>query len=155
MNNDKLKKRLHDISLLGVVLSIILTAIISYLSLISGEKLSSIAFNPFGDKGAHMIAYSVLGLCLYLAFIKVSFNMHHRNRDIIDSNWIILPSCFTIVSGLILGVIIEIIQSKVGRQFELLDIVSDGLGLVVGCAIGYQILKSYLTIVITRDNLNE
>ncbi len=155
MNNDKLKKRLHDISLLGVILSIVLTAIISYLSLISGEKLSSIAFNPFGDKGAHMIAYSGLGLCLYFAFIKVSFNTHHRDRDIVDSNWVILPSFFTIVCGLILGVIIEIIQSKVGRQFELLDIVSDGLGLVVGCAIGYQILKSYLTLVSARDNINE
>lgn len=153
MNKDKLEKRLYDISLVGVIISIVLTAIISYLSLISGEKLKAISFIAFGDKGAHMLAYSALGLFLYLAFIKVSFNAHHRDRDIVDSNWVLLPTFFTIVCGLIIGIIIEFIQSKVGRQFEILDIVSDGLGLVVGCAIGYYILKSYLTIVTAKDEM--
>lgn len=151
MKNNKLEKKLHNLSLVGLMISIIITALITYLSLISADKLSSFSFIAFGDKGAHMFAYSALGLFLYLAFIQIAYRLHNKSVDIVDSNWILLPSFFTIIVGLILGIIIEIIQSKVGRQFEWLDIVADGLGLLVGCAIGYQILKSYLKVIFSKE----
>lgn len=136
-------------------MSIILVILISYLSLISSEKLSTISYFPFGDKGAHMLAYAVLGVFLYFSFVKLSFSKHHSDRDFLISNWILLPSVFTLIVGLSIGIIIEIIQSFVGRQFELLDVVSDGLGLLVGCALGYYFLKFVLKITLKRDYIDE
>ncbi|MGD1817650.1 MAG: VanZ family protein [Pleomorphochaeta sp.] len=154
-NRNKLEKFLSHISIVGVGISIILIVLISYLSLISSDRLSAINYLPFGDKGAHMIAYATLGVFLYFAFVRLAFNKHHENRDLFESNWIVLPWVFTLVVGVTIGTIIEFIQKTVGRQFEVLDIISDGLGLLVGCAIGFYILKLFLRIIIKEDSSNE
>ncbi len=156
MQNNKIVERsLNIFSKIGLIMSFLLIVMISYLSLISAEKINSITRFPFDDKGAHMLAYALLGVFLYFSFIKFSYKKHHTNRDIIVSNWILLPSAFTLIVGVAIGTIIELIQAQVGRQFELFDVVADGLGLLVGCAIGYYIIKLYLTIVIKKDYIDE
>jgi VanZ family protein len=60
-----------------------------------------------------------------------------------------------LIVGVAIGTIIEFIQKTVGRQFEVLDIISDGLGLLVGCAIGFYILKLFLKIIVKEDPSNE
>jgi VanZ family protein len=124
---------------------------ISYLSLVSSQKLDAINSFPFEDKGAHMFAYAVLGVFLYFSFVRVSFALHHDGRDILASNWIILPSLFTVLLGIIIGTVLEFVQKTVGREFEVLDIVSDGLGLIVGCTIGFYILKAVIKIAMKRN----
>jgi VanZ family protein len=142
---------LYRMSVLGIVCSIILIGVISYVSLISSERLDSVNFIPFDDKGAHMLAYAILGIFLYFSFVRISFTLHHQNKDILSSNWIILPSVFTLVSGVIIGTILEFIQKTVEREFDIYDIVADGLGLLVGCAIGYYVLQAVIKIAIARN----
>ncbi|MGD1821317.1 MAG: VanZ family protein [Pleomorphochaeta sp.] len=154
MKHDKetIEKGLKIVSLIGFIMSIIIVVIITFLSLSPSENLISVSFIPFGDKGAHMLAYAGLGLFMYFSFVKYSYDRHHKDRDLINSNWLLLPSLFTVILGMLLGIIIELIQIKVDRQFEFLDIVSDGLGLLVGCAIGFYILKFILKLAIKRNN---
>lgn len=150
-NKNSLNIILFRISIVGLVASILLVGIISYASLISSEKLSSIGVFPFGDKGAHIVAYAVLGIFLYFSFSRISFKLYDENNDLIASNWIILPSFLTIITGLLVGTILEVIQKSVSRSFEVLDIVADGLGLLVGCTIAYYILKGILKIAIIKE----
>ena len=150
-NKNSLNIILFRISIVGLVASILLVGIISYASFLSSEKLSSIGFFPFGDKGAHIVAYAVLGIFLYFSFSRISFKLYDENNDLIASNWIILPSFLTIITGLLVGTILEVIQKSVSRSFEVLDIVADGLGLLVGCTIAYYILKGILKIAIIKE----
>ena len=150
-NKSSIDKVFHRISVIGIVTSIILIGAISYLSLISSQKLNAINAFPFEDKGAHMFAYAVLGIFLYFSFVRVSFALHRDGRDILASNWIILPSLFTISLGILVGTILEFVQKTVGREFDVLDIVADGLGLLVGCTIGFYILKAIIKIAMKRN----
>ena len=150
-NKNSLEIILKRLSIVGIIVSLILTGIIAYLSVIPGEKLKAVSLLPFEDKGAHILAYAVLGVFLYFSFVRVSFKMHYSGRDLMASKWIILPSVFTIVTGVIIGTILEFVQKTVNRQFEVLDIVADGLGLLVGCTIGYYILKIVLKITLNKD----
>lgn len=151
-NKNSINIILFRISVIGLVVSILLTGVISYVSLISSEKLNSLGLFPFGDKGAHMLAYAVLGIFLYFSYVRISFNLHDEGKDLISSNWIVLPSLFTIITGLVVGTVLEIIQKSVSRSFEVLDIVSDGLGLIVGCTIGFYILKTVLKVAMRKGN---
>ena len=150
-NKNSIKIVLFRISTVGLIVSILLVGIISYFSLISSERLNAIGFLPFGDKGAHIVAYAILGIFLYFSFSRVSFKLYDEKSDLIASNWIVLPSFLTIVTGLLIGTILEFIQKSVSRSFEVLDIVADGLGLLVGCAIAYYILKAILKIAIIKE----
>lgn len=150
-NKNSVDKLLIKISKFGIFFSIILVILISYFSLVSSDKITSISYFPFGDKGAHMFAYAVFGVFLYFSFSRISFTLHHKNRDILASNWIVLPSVFTIGIGIIVGTLLEIIQIYVSRDFDLLDIASDGLGLMVGCAIGFYILKFIVKITLNKE----
>jgi len=151
-NKNSIDKVFHQVSVIGIIMSIIIVGIISYVSLIPSDKVEIVNAFPFGDKGAHMFAYAILGIFLYFSFVRVSFALHHDGKDIIASNWIILPSLFTLFLGIIVGSILEVIQKTVGREFEVLDIVSDGLGLIVGCTIGFYVLKAIIKITMNRDN---
>lgn len=145
IERNRVRAFLNIYSRVGLVASFFATIAIILLSLLPSSQVPQTDWIPFGDKGAHMLAYTCLGICFFSAFSGASFSMHKGERDILDSNWSSLPTLFTIVVGLPIGIIIEFIQSHVGRDFELLDIVADGLGLLVGCAISLFVLKQIIS----------
>lgn len=111
------------------VLSPLILGVITYFSLVPGSNLASSGLlGLFGDKGAHMLAYVALGF-----FLTLSISVERpgaKGGSVIRSHmWRLL-----IVWGvsIIVGSIIEMVQPFFQRGFEVLDIVADGIGSLVG-----------------------
>ncbi len=69
---------------------------------------------PTNDKFNHLI-----GFCVYIVLFKLAYPK--------------MNSLFLLISGIGLGILIEIIQSFVPyRQTEFLDVVADTVGLIIG-----------------------
>lgn len=93
--------------------------------------LSSIGFKgqasvPFLDKGLHLVEFGFLGFFLSLGYF-LSLKSSLR-----------IKSTLTVVSGILLGCLDEIHQYFVpNRSFEVMDMVADSVGIVVGLAAFY------------------
>lgn len=86
---------------------------------------------PFFDKIAHGIAYAALGCSLFWSMAAggcTNFSEALRkNRFRTVGSWILLVS---------IGAAVEWIQPQFGRSAEWLDLVSDGIGGLLGILIG-------------------
>lgn len=120
--------------------------LICVFSLLPANDIPHTSVFPFGDKGAHAIAYAGFGM---FAFLSISFSLlakHLPNIEINEVKEILYATFHVFLIGLPLGLIIEIIQSQVGRSFELYDWLADTIGLAVGCivaAIIHQLVVNY------------
>ena len=115
--------------IVGLVLTPVVALTITILSLTPGGNLSSTTWYPLiGDKGAHALAYTALGCFLQFALssqhVPISFSAMIK-----ENGWRI-PLVWG--SSIVLGTIIEIVQPFFGRSFELLDILAEAIGTLVG-----------------------
>ena len=98
--------------------------------------LSSMSFKgqvsvPFLDKGVHLVEFSLLGFLLSLGYF-LSLKSSLR-----------LKSSLTLASGILLGCLDEIHQYFVpNRSFEVLDMVADSIGILIGLAAFYYFFRT-------------
>lgn len=104
--------------LIYFVPAIIYYILIFFLS--SGSYGSKVDIS-FLDKGIHCLEFAILAFLISYGFFKgLKYSMKSK-------------AIMTIMSGLLLGVSDEIHQYFVPqRQFEILDIIADGVGIIVG-----------------------
>ena len=126
---------------LSQMAAIICFVLICLFSLLPARDIPSTSIFPFADKGAHALAYTGFGLFVFLTKASAIFskNIVDEENDVI--NWIFNPIIHVYILGVPLGIIIEFIQSKVGRSFELLDWLADTIGLTFGIIIAIIIVK--------------
>ncbi len=74
------------------------------------------------DKLNHLIAYTVLTLLLVLSL--------PGDRRLPRGFWIAL------LSLLLYGVVMEVVQHYIGRQFDLMDMVANAVGVLLGAGAG-------------------
>jgi VanZ family protein len=116
------------INALGLVFSPLILFAITTLSFLPLSGVESKAFLiPHFDKIAHLLSYTALGGAMFFAVAKESGNLK--------------KAIVIIILGLVIGFSIEIIQPYFNRSFELLDIVSDFVGLVLGVYLASKILS--------------
>lgn len=96
------------------------------------------------DKVMHVIAFSVLALVTSITLSKL--------RVLTDSNYQLM--ILTLVVGAIFGTILEFLQQElsVGRMAELLDIVADCVGVLMGFVI-FRIVYGVFPGVIPSDSV--
>ncbi len=112
---------------IGLVFSPLILFGITVLSFLPLSGVESKAFLiPHFDKIAHLLSYTALGGAMYFAVAKEKENFK--------------KGVVIIILGVVIGFLIEIIQPYFDRSFELLDIVSDFVGLVVGVYLASKIL---------------
>ena len=74
------------------------------------------------DKLGHLIAYTVLTLLLVLSL--------SGDRRVSRGLWVAL------VSVLLYGALIEVLQHYIGRQFDFMDMVANAVGVLLGAGAG-------------------
>jgi len=75
----------------------------------------------FLDKGVHCLEFAILAFLLSFGFFK---SLRSPIKD---------KALMTIFSGFLLGLLDEVHQHFVPqRQFEILDIIADGMGILIG-----------------------
>lgn len=115
------------VNTIGLVFSPLILFGITVLSFLPLSGVESKAFLiPLFDKIAHLLSYTALGGAMYFAVAKESRNFK--------------KGVVIIILGVLIGFLIEIIQPYFDRSFEILDIVSDFAGLVVGVYLASKIL---------------
>jgi len=114
---------------------VLLTVTVLSLSPSSGST-DLISWIPFGDKGAHALAYAALGFCMFCAVAARGESGYPR--AVIGTNrWRIGAVAVLLVA---IGLTIELVQPRFGRSMELLDFVADGVGGLLGIAAGLSVL---------------
>ena len=93
------------------------------------------------DKLAHVLAYTVLSLCIFLTQALIILERDIENDKLIEIRWGLKPAIFAFLIGVPLGIVIEVIQGKVGRSFDLLDWRADIIGIGLGCIVASIIIK--------------
>jgi VanZ family protein len=94
---------------------------------------------PFLDKGLHLVEFALLGFLLSFGFF-LSFRSSVR-----------VKSAFTLVIGILLGCLDEFHQYFVPeRSFEVLDMVADSIGILIGLIAFYYLSRTHRGEVMTR-----
>jgi VanZ family protein len=91
---------------------------VTVLSVVPAPQMSGLE----SDKLSHFIAYSVLTLLLVLSL--------SGSRGLPRGFWVAL------VLVLLYGVLIEVLQHYIGRQFDLNDMVANAVGVALGAGTG-------------------
>jgi VanZ family protein len=121
----------------GLGSSPLVLLLVTVLSLLpSSGSAGLISWLPFGDKGAHALAYAALGFCMFCA-VAARGETWHPGAVIATNRWRIVA-----IAGLLIaiGLTIELVQPLFGRSMELLDLVADGIGGILGIAVGILLL---------------
>ncbi|NLZ77233.1 MAG: antibiotic resistance protein VanZ [Spirochaetales bacterium] len=129
----------------GTVLMIIVVCCIGYFSFSGQAGRISLGWVPFGDKGLHLLAYAAYGFTSFLAFFRVPKGeppVRREDSTVHVSTWASKAILRTLVSGTLLGGIIELLQPLAGRQREMMDLVANVMGLVVGLAVILPVVKT-------------
>lgn len=86
---------------------------------------------PFIDKGMHLVEFALLGFFLSLGYF-LSLRTSLR-----------IKSAFTMASGILLGCLDEIHQHFIpNRSFEVMDMVADSIGILIGLAAFYCLSRT-------------
>jgi hypothetical protein len=128
---------------------------ILYFSLIPAMEYPEISWIPFADKGDHMLAYTAFGFSLFLATLRIPGSGRRKKKEngprgLHLTSWSGRSVLISLVSGALLGCLVEIIQPLFGRSREWLDFFADIMGLVVGVAIALMLLKLVGSYFVTR-----
>ena len=119
---------------------------LTLLLLMPGDDISGSGWwsTYYIDKVMHVIVFSILALTTSIALSKL--------RVLTDSNYQLM--ILTLVVGAIFGTIIEFLQQElsVGRMAELLDIVADCAGVLMGFVI-FRIVYGVFPGVIPSDSV--
>lgn len=84
----------------------------------------------FLDKGIHCLEFSILAFLLSFGFYK-SLKSPFKDKALM-----------TISSGILLGLLDEVHQNFVPlRQFEILDIIADGVGILLGVVLFFGLSR--------------
>lgn len=133
----------------GLVLVLICLALITWLSLKSGLQ-APINFENV-DKVEHFIAYA--GFSFSLTLMTLGFSKRFSEDATIKK---LLPcGILPVLLALFYGVLIEFLQPKFGRSFDVLDMVADFTGALFGCFICFLcvvLLRKVLLKVETEPN---
>lgn len=123
------------------ILAILSTLFILVASLLPPSHAIRVNNFPFADKGEHLSAYAVLGFFLFSVFADSLISKRILNNDNSKISWIKSSFFKTLLFGIPLGVIIEVLQMFVGRSFDVFDMLADAIGLSVGCFFAILIMK--------------
>ena len=138
----------------GIAFTLLVVALVLYLSFIPKESYPRISWIPFADKGDHMAAYAAFGFFFFLATLRIPGSGKQRKIQARPHSTLHLTSwagpsiIYTLVAGTLLGFVVEMLQPKFGRSREWMDLAADFMGLVVGLAVVLLLLKgvgSYFT----------
>ena len=138
----------------GIAFTLLVVALVLYLSFIPKESYPRISWIPFADKGDHMAAYAAFGFFFFLATLRIPGSGKQRkiqerpHSTLHLTSWAGPSIIYTLVAGTLLGFVVEMLQPKFGRSREVMDLAADFMGLVVGLAVVLLILKlvgSYFT----------
>ncbi|MFA5446941.1 MAG: antibiotic resistance protein VanZ [Sphaerochaeta sp.] len=141
---------------LGWVLTTLVVVLILYFSFIPAESAPRVSWIPFADKGAHLIAYAAFGFSSFLATLEIpGFSTRKRRRGLPSaalhiSSWSGRSIIISLVTGTVLGALVEILQPLFGRSREWADLLADFMGLVVGLAVVLVLLKVLGSYFVTR-----
>jgi hypothetical protein len=130
---------------IGTVLMIFVVCCIGHFSFSQRAGSISLDWVPFGDKGLHLLVYAAYGFTSFLAFFRAPKGEMAKRRDgsvVHFSTWASKAILRTLVSGTLLGGVIELLQPLVGRQREMMDLVANVMGLIVGLAIILLVVKT-------------
>ena len=129
---------------IGTVLMIIVVCCIGYFSFSNRTGGISLGWVPFGDKGLHFLVYAAYGFSSFLAFFRAPGEAAGQREDsmVRVSSWASRAILRTLVSGTLLGGVIELLQPLAGRQREMMDLVANVMGLIVGLAIILPVVKT-------------
>ena len=117
----------------GLGTSPLILFLVTVLSLLpSSGSTGLITWIPFGDKGAHALAYAALGFCMFCA-VAVSCGDCHLVGTMGVNRW---RAVAIFVLLMMIGILIEVVQPQFGRSSEWLDVFADGLGSISGIALG-------------------
>lgn len=99
--------------------------------LLSSLRVKGQVSLPFLDKGLHIMEFALLGFLLSLGFF-LSFGSSVR-----------VKSVFTLASGILLGCLDEFHQYFVPeRSVEVLDMVADSIGILIGLIAFYYLSRT-------------
>ena len=106
--------------------------------ILSSLRVKSQVSIPFFDKGLHLVEFALLGFLLSLGFF-LNFGSSVR-----------VKSGLTLAIGILLGCLDEIHQYFVPeRSFEVLDMVADSIGILIGLTAFYYLSRTNRGKVIT------
>lgn len=109
--------------------------LIFYISSLSIKGLTEISFF---DKGAHLMEFALLGFLLSLGFF-LGFGFSVRVKSVL-----------ILASGILLGFLDELHQYFIpGRSFEVLDMVADSIGVLIGLVAFFYLSRTNRGKVIT------
>lgn len=123
----KIIKQLYHNKKIVVLASMLCTTIVLVLCLLPSNRLQNIS-TPISDKWAH-----------FLAFAAISFLWLCIHKEVKLKQYILV-----IIRGFLFGWLIELLQISpitYGRSYEVLDIVADGIGTIIGAIIFYLFHK--------------
>ena len=133
--------KFSSITKIGSILCFLLIGLFSF-SLIGKLPINSGLFSI--DKLAHVMAYSVFSICLFLTQALIILERDIENDKLVEIRWGLKPAMLALFIGAPLGIIIEFIQGKVGRSFDLLDWRADIIGICLGCIVASIIVNSII-----------
>ncbi len=139
---------------LGIVLTVVVVIMIVVFSFMPAETAPRVSWIPFADKGAHLVAYAAYGFASFLATLEIpGFTSRRRRRSdstLHISSWAGRSIIISLVTGTLLGAMVELLQPTFGRSREWGDLAADFMGLVVGLAVVLVLLKMLGSFFITR-----
>ena len=136
-----LNNRMNIYTKITQVAAIICFFLICFFSLMPSEDIPSTSIFPFADKGAHALAYAGFAFFIFLTKSSSILSKNIEESDSDKINWKLIPSLYVYSIGIPLGILIEFIQSKVGRSFDLFDWMADSIGLTFGILIAILLVK--------------
>lgn len=126
-----------SIRIFGIAGTPLVSALIIIFSFLPASTLVSTGwFGLLRDKGAHALAYAALGFFLYCAIVTKE-SRPTWSHAFSANGWRML---LVLGVSVLLGSAIEIIQPYYGRSFEVLDIVADGVGSILGMVFGFLLV---------------
>lgn len=128
-----------------------ITEFLLWLLLTAGIVMVSLTPSPVipesiilsSDKVSHFLAYMVLAGWTFLA--SGTFIPKGEKKDL--KRWI-----FAVLYGTVLGGAMELLQPYFGRTMSFMDFVADIAGSIVGATLGILVLRTYLSLFVTRPD---
>ena len=124
-----MRRSVSYIQIIARIASPLIASIVTFLSLLPSSALSKpLTIFPFSDKILHLIAYIAVSFTVSIALIKVEDNLKLKDYLVCNLRRIII-SLFVVFA---MGLCIELVQPWFSRQRELLDLLFNGIGAVIG-----------------------